>query len=237
MKLSYTYGTKTIYFEVLFSNRKTLSIEIVTPGVITVTAPNNTKEEDILNIIKKKSFWIIQKLYEIKSIQHEKKDKEYVNGESFLYLGRNYSLQIIIDESLSKPFTKLLRSKFYVYTPLKTDEMIKNSLKQWYKEKAEEKITERIKYYSSYFDEKPEIIKIKEQKKRWGSCTSKKELLFNWKCIMMPSTVLDYVIIHEMTHLIYMNHSKEFWNMIKKILPDYKERRLLLKNNGIKYEL
>ena len=90
---------------------------------------------------------------------------------------------------------------------------------------------------SAISGKKDKGIKIKEQQKRWGSCTSKRELLFNWKCIMAPSPVLDYIVVHEMAHMVYMNHSKEFWHLVKKVLPDYVQRKEWLRNNGIKYDL
>ncbi len=138
---------------------------------------------------------------------------------------------------LDRAYTKLVRGKFCVYTPTKDEKTIKKALEDWFKEKAKEKISERVAYYQSYFDEKPKGIKIKEQQKRWGSCTTKKELLFNWKCIMAPSPVLDYIVVHEMAHMVHMNHSQEFWHLVKKVLPDYVQRKEWLRNNGIKYDL
>ena len=75
-------------------------------------------------------------------------------------------------------------------------------------------------------------LKFLDMKKRWGSCTSKRELFFNWKCIMAPSPVLDYIVVHEMAHMVYMNHSQEFWHLVKKVLPDYVQRKEWLRNNG-----
>ena len=96
--------------------------------------------------------------------------------------------------------------------------------------KAIEKINERIRYYQAQFDVKPKKVIIKDQEKRWGSCTKDNQLLFNWKCIMAPSPVLDYIVVHEMCHMVHMNHSKEFWHLLKRVLPDYE-------HNGIKYDL
>jgi len=237
MKLSYEYGTQRIEFTVVFRKRKTLSIEVEAPDIITVITPENTPEGTILETVKTKSKWIVQKLFEIKEMEYRKRDKQYVNGESFIYMGRNYSLQIVLDDKIILPETKLRGGKFYVYTYTKDEETVKQALENWYKDKAKEKIQERIKYYQQYFDIKPAKIIIKDQQKRWGSCTNKKELLFNWKCIMAPSPVLDYIVVHEMCHLVYMNHSKEFWQLLKRVLPDYEGRRALLRNNGIKYDL
>ena len=103
-----------------------------------------------------------------------------------------------------------------------------------YKQKAKRQILQRIEYYSAYIPEAVKInrITIKEQKSRWGSCSSKGNLNFNWRLILAPEAVLDYVVVHEMCHLKYMNHSKAFWSEVERILPDYKDRRKWLKENG-----
>ncbi len=237
MKLSYEYGTQTIEFTVVHRKRKTLSIEVEAPGYITVIAPEGAAEEKILKTVKSKSKWIVQKLFEIREMEYRRNNKQYVNGESFIYMGRNYSLQIVLDENITLAEAKLIRGKLYVYTHSNDEEVVRRAIENWYKDKAKEKIQERIKYYQHYFDIKPVRVKVKEQKKRWGSCTANKELLFNWKCIMAPSPVLDYIVVHEMCHLAYMNHSKEFWQMVKRVLPDYESRKAWLRNNGIKYDL
>ncbi|MDY0236425.1 MAG: SprT family zinc-dependent metalloprotease [Gudongella sp.] len=237
MKLSYEYGTQTIEFEVIFRKRKTMAIQIQPPDIVTVISPKGVKEDEILKAVKTKSKWITQKLFQIREMEYLKRNREYVNGESFVYMGRNYSLQIIIDESYKVPEAKLFRGKFYVYTHSTDADTIRRALEKWYKKKALQKVLERIDYYQKYFDVSPNKVMIKEQKKRWGSCSSHRNLYFNWKCIMAPSPVLDYLVVHEMSHMVHMNHSPEFWNLVRSIIPDYEERRKLLKNQGVKYDL
>lgn len=237
MKLSYEYGTQTIEFHVVYRNRKTMAIQIQAPDKITVISPKGVKEDEILRAVKGKSKWITQKLFQIREMEYLKTNREYVNGESFIYMGRNYSLQIVIDGSYAVPEAKLFRGKFYVYTHSTDEDIIRLALEKWYKEKARQKVQERISYYQKYFDVAPNKVMIKEQKKRWGSCSSQRNLYFNWKCIMTPSPVLDYLVVHEMSHMVHMNHSTDFWNLVETILPDYKKRRDLLKNQGVKYDL
>lgn len=113
----------------------------------------------------------------------------------------------------------------------------KRGKENWYRDKAKEKINERIRYYQTQFDVKPKKIVIKDQEKCWGSCTKDNQLLFNWKCIMAPSPVLDYIVVHEMCHMVHMNHSKEFWHLLRMVLPDYEQRKSWLRDNGVKYDL
>ncbi|MEA4962915.1 M48 family metallopeptidase [Lutispora sp.] len=232
MKLSFEYGTQTIEFEVEYKKRKTLGIRIAPPGVINIKAPVGVGEDRVLEIVKSKAKWIVQKLSEIKHLEGQKRNRQYVDGESFLYAGADYLLQIIYDEAYRKPVAKLENCSLCVYTGAKGEELIKSALTDWYKDKAKEKICERIEYYQPFFKITPAQIKVKEQKKRWGSCTSKRVLLFNWRIIMAPLNVMDYIIVHEMCHLIHMDHSKNFWSLVKSILPDYEERKLWLKING-----
>lgn len=237
MKLSFDYGTETIEFTVVFRKRKTLSIEVEPPNIITVIAPLGTPEDQILEAVKGKAKWIVQKLFEIRQIEHRRSAKQYVNGEAFTYLGRNYSLQIVIDEVVRVPEAKLIRGKLTVFTQNKDETIIRTAVENWYHDRAKEKITERVAYYQPFFDVQPKRIVIKDQLKRWGSCTKGKELLFNWKSVMAPSPVLDYIVVHEMCHLVHMNHTDEFWKLLKKVLPDYDERKNWLKNNGIKFDI
>lgn len=237
MKLGFDYGTQKIEFDVIYRKRKTLSIEIEAPNTITVIAPEHENQDRILETVKSKAKWITQKLFDIREMEYRKRQKEFVNGESFLYMGRNYSLQLKIDDSMKKPITRLFHGKFIITTSTKNQEVIKASLEEWYKQKALEKITERIEYYQSYFNQKPKSIKIKDQQKRWGSCNKNNELFFNWRCIMASAYVLDYIIVHEMCHMVHLNHSTDFWHLVGRVLPDYEKRKEWLKNYGIRMDL
>ena len=231
------YGTKVIEFDVTYRNRKTIEIGVEPPNIVSVVAPDGIDDDMLLKHIKSKAKWVVQKLYDLREIQTQHIDREYVNGEAFLYLGRNYTLHLIDDESIKKPITKLFQGKFTINTPVRNQLMLKSSMEDWYRQKTLEKVVERVAYYQKYFEVEPAIIKVKEQKKRWASCTSKRELLFNWRCTMAPSWVLDYIVVHEMCHMIYMDHSREFWSLLNRIMPDYEKRRKWLKNYGIKMDL
>ena len=237
MKLGFKYGTKFVTFNVIYRKRKTMSIEVEPSGEINVISPLGFTDEEVLLKVKSKANWIVQKQYELKSVNDQKINREAVNGESFMYLGRNYSLQLVVDEDVKDINVKLYRGKFVVTTYTKDEEKIKSALENWYREKTLIKAKERIKYYEVYFSDKVSNIKVKEQKKRWASCTSRNELLFNWRCSMAPSNVFDYMVVHEMCHMKYKDHSKEFWDRVRSVLPDYEIRRKWLKDNGIKLDI
>lgn len=231
------YGTTALTFEVQFKDRKTMEIAITPPDKIVVTAPTGTPEEVIHTRVKQKASWLIQKMFTFRNMQTQKIRREFVNGESFMYLGRNYTMQIQVDDKNKHPQVKLFRGKFYVTVPIKDEELIKVAMEGWYRNKAQEQIQQRIHYYQAYLDKQPTGIQIKDQKKRWGSCTGNDELLFNWRCIMAKAPALDYIIVHELCHMYHKDHSKAFWELLAKIMPDYEVRRGWLKDYGVNLDL
>ncbi|MDF2610710.1 MAG: putative metal-dependent hydrolase [Lachnospiraceae bacterium] len=234
---SFQYGTSTIEYTLTRSERKNISISIEPNKNIKVKAPVELTDDEVMEVVKKKSRWITAKLFEMREIENRKYHRQYVNGESFTYMGRNYSLQLVDDITLKKPEVKLYRGKLYVKTPSRNEDVIHKAIVKWYQEKAKEKIPDRVSYYEKFFVEKHGRIDIKDQKKRWGSCTKEGDLAFNWKSIIAPANILDYIIVHELCHLRYMNHSKEFWEMLGRVLPDYESRKEWLMNNGMKLEV
>ena len=237
MELKFDYGSRIITFNLIYRKRKTMSIEVETTGEVTVIAPVGTSTDDIVEKVKSRSGWIVSKQYESKFINDTKIKREAVSGESYMYLGRNYSLDIRVDENIDNISVKLFQGKFVVNTYTKDEDLIKKAMENWYREKTLAKVKERVSYYSSYFNNEVTTVKVKEQKKRWASCTSKNELLFNWRCVMAPVFVLDYIVVHEMCHMEYKNHSKDFWNRVYAVMPDYEVRKSWLKNNGIKMDI
>ncbi len=212
-------------------------MEIAVEPPDTVTAPIGTTEKRVFEKVKGKANWIIQNIYSYKHMHYIHIDREFVNGESFMYLGRNYSLQIELDLSIKEPKVKLFRGKFIITAPNKNEEDIRQAMELWYRCKAKQIIGLKVKYYQKYFNIVPTAIKVKEQKKRWASCTSKNELLFNWRCIMAKANALDYIIVHEMCHMYHRNHSKEFWEQVALVFPDYEVRKEWLKNYGVRMDL
>ncbi|EPZ54652.1 hypothetical protein H477_3792 [[Clostridium] sordellii ATCC 9714] len=151
-----------------------------------------------------------------------------------MYLGKEYVLQVITDKSLIRPNVNLEDKNLVVKLNSNNKELIKHTLKTWYCDKTLEIVKDRIDFYKKFFKDRVSSIKIKDQKTRWASCTYKNEILFNLRCSMAPLEVVDYIVVHEMCHMEHRNHSKDFYNAVEKILPDYKIRIKWLKENGIK---
>ena len=214
------------------SKRKTLSIYIERDGSVSVLAPENNTDEEIETIVEQKSYKIFKHLAEREELNATRTYREIANGESFLYLGRNYRLQLVKDQDVP---LKLKDGHLYLLKSLKDE--AQEVFKTFYREKALPRITSRVDYYKGHLGVKPGEIRIMELQNRWASCSRKGDLNFHWKCLMAPLTVLDYIIVHEMAHLIHENHSEAFWNVVDKILPDYRERKSWLKFNGAGMDL
>jgi predicted metal-dependent hydrolase len=212
--------------------RKTVSIFIERNGSVKVLAPSTVTDEKIEAAVKSKEYQIFKKLAKWKELNQGKVRREYVNGQSFLYLGRNYRLKLTDNQDVP-----LKISGGFFHLDKKYLSKAEKVFTDFYRDKAEKKIKERIKLIEEKFDQKPETIKVLELQNRWASWTPKNGLNFHWKCIMAPISVLDYIIIHEMVHLKFPNHSTEFWNELDKKMPDFREQENWLKRNGVKMSL
>lgn len=237
MKLSFEYNQKKIDFDVELRKRKTLSIEIKPPGIIRVIAPYRANKDKILEIVKSKGKWITDKLIVAERMEYILPEKEFINGEGFLYLGKCYPLHFIHDDSIKKTEVSFSNEEFSIETNTQDREIIKAAMETWYRKQGLKVVLERVEYYKSFVNRQPKSVKVKEQKRRWGSCTSRGDIYLNWRCIMAPIELIDYIVVHEMCHLIQLNHSSDFWKEVKRVLPDYEKRKEILRNEGIRYNL
>ena len=211
------------------NRRKTVSIFIERDGSIRVLAPASSSDEIIEKAVHAKQYQIFTKLAKWQELNQGIVNRQFVNGQSFLYFGRNYRLSIVENQEVP-----LQLSKGYLTLDKNKLDNADKIFKQFYKEKAKKKILERLKLIAQKFQEEPTSIKVMELQNRWASWTPKHGLNFHWKCAMAPVPVIDYIITHEMVHLKYPNHSPEFWNELDKKMPDYKKYENWLKQNGVK---
>jgi predicted metal-dependent hydrolase len=237
MKLSTQYENKKIEFELEYRNRKTLAIQVKPIDEVLVLSPKGLSENLIKEKVKLKGKWILKKLLDFKDNGYIPVNREFADGEAFMYLGRNYLLQLFLNNSLTRLKVKLTDGILIILAPTKDPAILKKLMEKWYRKEAEKIILKRIEHYKSKFNIVPGKIKIKEQKKRWGSCNSRGSIYFNWRIIMAPPLVIDYVIVHEMSHLIHGNHSPKFWKQVESVLPDYKVRKKWLRDHGVRMNL
>jgi predicted metal-dependent hydrolase len=233
---SIQYGHRQLFYEIIKSNgKKTISIRVDSTGV-SVRAPRRISERDILAFVEKKARWILGKQEQIKQAMQLHPPKEFVSGESFPYLGKQYRLKIIRAANGNRAACRLVNGRLQVEIDPDLDRqegkmLIKQALIDWYLAHAEDKTKERISRFAGQLGVRPKSIEIKNQKSRWGSCSYAGILRFNWKIIMAPVSVLDYIIVHELCHLKHPNHSAAFWNEVQSLIPDYRDKKVWLKEH------
>jgi predicted metal-dependent hydrolase len=210
--------------------RKTAAIKIEEDRVC-VLVPNSATTKKVEELVTKKTRWIREKLLLQRNFQAPKR-KEYVSGECFTYLGRNYRLRV---EPGASGRVGLKHGRLVVHIPpsvRKQDHYIRNALRGWYRECAQAKFQEKVNRYAKIVGVTPSSLGIKTFKSRWGSCSHAGHVLFNWKIIIAPHRIVDYVVVHELCHLIEHNHSPRFWKCVERVFPDYRGCKDWLKENG-----
>ncbi len=216
--------------EVIRTNRRKSADIRVEEGAVSIVVPTNTSGEKIDQLLVAKRQWIKEKI----ALQQElnpASTKQYVSGEAFPYLGRNYRLKV---ETGSFAPVKLLNGRLVATLP-KGDErpyMIRNALVRWYKRQAEQKLQEKVKRFAPIVGVEPAGVGIRTFKSRWGSCTARGKLEFNWQIMTAPNRMVDYVVIHELCHLIRHDHSPEFWREMARVMPEYQQCREWLREHA-----
>jgi len=195
-------------------------------AALIVRAPFNTSEEIINKVVlkHKEKLEKTQKEVQLRNLKFKKKG--FVNGERFLYLGNYCNLKLVDNREILLDFKdEFLLSKKYL-------SHAKNIFIIWYKKRAYETISQRVRLYAQKRGSEYNKINITNAQKRWGSCSHQGNLSFSWRLIMAPLPIIDSVVVHELVHLEVKNHSKAFWNKVGILDPEYKEHKDWLKNNG-----
>ncbi len=215
-----------IEYVIKYSNRKTFSITVERDRQVVVHSPKNLSEEKIKQLVDSKRELIQQKLNHVQKYPTNISAKEFVSGESLMFLGKSYQLLVVEAEVDGIQFNKEFKIS-------KNDQSVANELfKKWYKKRALEIILPLANEYAENLGVKFSECKISEMKYRWGSCTTKNNINFNWRIIKAPLFVIKYIIVHELIHLIEANHTATFWNILSIQVPDYQRAKDWLKNNG-----
>ena len=206
---------------------KTASIQI-RDGLVRALVPDQISDFKVETLIKKRMPWIRKKLEDESKIIIPS-TKEYVSGESLTYLGKNYRLKVIAS---SKCSVKLISGYIEVSTPKKSPNKIKELLTQWYIDHAIKRLKDKTDRYANIIGVSPSTVSVRDYKSKWGSCSSDGKISYNWRIIMSPHRIVDYIVIHELCHMLEHNHSKDFWQHVSNNCRDYKEYRNWLKING-----
>jgi len=215
------------------SRRKTTALKI-RDREVSIHIPTRLPLKFAREFIVQKTPWIQNKLAEqsLKEVQ----EKQFIDGEIFLFLNENITLKLIQAESSPTIEMSSRQLEFYGRLNRLSKTAIRAALVHWYKQQAENHLTARTAHLSKKIQIIPRSISIKTYKARWGSCNIRGELQFNWKLMLAPLDIIDYVIIHELCHIQHHNHSAQFWQLVALHCPTFKVSRTWLKDNGYRLE-
>ena len=225
-------GEAMFEYELKRTKRKTIGIKITIEGAVIVTAPSRLSEKEIRRVLKSKELWVEKKKELIKLAREEMAGDMKFLKDKVLYLGQAYPVDLVLEPEFYKASVGLYGEKIYIMSRSFEEKEMKEILEHWYRKEAKRIICDRIKHYEKQINVQVNEVRIKEQKTRWGSASTKGNVNFNWKLIMAPLEVIDYVVIHELCHLIEMNHSEAFWNLVAQYDGEYKKHRNWLKQKG-----
>lgn len=224
MQAEVNYGNILLEFFIKRSARKTLAIEVYPDLSIQVIAPIASTINDIKEKVLKRGRWILKQQSYFEQFLPRTPQREYVSGESHLYLGKKYLLKI---RESQKQEVKLKGGELMVYVPKTSDSfLVKKQLAKWYYNHAQKRfsscIDDSLEKFSKYDLTKPPLV-IKRMSKRWGSCTPNGQIILNPEIIKAPSKCVEYVVIHELCHLVHQNHSRQFYDLQREIMPDWEK--------------
>ncbi len=232
---------KILEYEITRSNRKTIALTITEEGSLHIKAPYRCSIGIIEGFLKEKQQWIKTKLQHIEKINENRFERNFIEGDKLDFLGNSYELKVIYDSN-GAVRAGFNNEGFILKLPStmkdrEIKELKQKSLEALYRKLARKVFEERTAYYSKIIGVSVNRISIKEQKTVWGSCSSKNNINYNWKLVMAPLNILDYVVIHELCHIIERNHSINFWKVVAEFAPDYSLSMEWLKEHGKKLQV
>ena len=227
----FTYNGKTIPYEIIYKKIKNINIGVRPNGSVYVSCPEGVTNQQIELELVKKAKWVLTSIenYRINTIEFASGKIELVDGQSFLLLGRILRIQNVISDTFSVEY-----DNNYLYVKSPNQKGLKKKFNEWYKSFVSDQFTEMVRKsyikFKKYNISEPKVI-FKKMKTRWGSCNiDKKIITLNIQLIKVDPYLTEYVICHELTHLKYKNHTREFYSFLTAMVPDWKQREKVLNN-------
>ena len=214
----------SINYSLIKSSRKSIGIIVNSDGSVVVRAPHRATKKEIDEVINKRFDWILKhkKKFEEQGPAYSK--REFVDGEKHLFLGKEYIMRVTVGA-----FNNVTINGEFIDIECKNESMVKPLMEQWYRQKANKLIpqiiTPIVDKFNSLYDVSPNKISLKNMKSRWGSCSSKANISMNIKLIKSTESCIEYVMAHELCHLLQMNHSKNYYSLLTEFMPDWRERK------------
>ena len=223
------YGQHRIEYQLDYAARKTLGIKVTPQQAVHVTAPEQATQEKIEQKLRKRASWILRQIDYFQQFPEQQVARQYISGETHRYLGRQYRLKVSDAET-----TKVLLKGGYIYlsvTDTSDTEAKRKALHTWYRKRTEVKLPEYfqacLRRFRAYDLPEPHL-ELKRMAKRWGSCTSQGKIILNPDLVRAPKPSIEYVVIHELCHLIIPNHNQRFYVLLTRIMPDWERWKMEL---------
>ena len=223
-----TFGSKRLEFDLIFNGRKTLGITVTPDLMIIVKAPANATLEKVKAKIRKKAPWIIKQQSFFLTFHPKTPPKKFISGETHLYLGKQYRLKVVSGKDSSVKYKGR-----YIEVLTKDKIKTKRLVKDLYRQKAKEKfadIAEPLIHRFKKYGVEPSGIYIQEMKQRWGSCTPNGKIILNTELIKAPRGCIEYVVVHELCHLVHHDHTRKFFDIQTKEMPDWEKWKMKLEH-------
>ncbi len=237
------FGSTRIAFAIHRSaKRSTVAVTVHPNTAVSVVAPTGTRRIKINELVSGKAEWILRQQEYFRQ-HHNGYAKQFVSGESFFYLGRQHTLKVKRPRGDTTGLdVQLLQGQLRVTVPKSVylddqADQVRQRLMGWYRRQARARIPAIANRYAKALGFRVGVVQIRDMKKRWGSADQEGRLAFNWRIIMAPRRLVEYVVAHELCHLKHHDHSKAFWKLLERIMPDYERRRMELAVHGPKYDL
>ena len=219
------------------SGRKTTDIVIERDWKVVVRPPENYTPEQADAVVHSKRMWIYRNLAEWRDLNATSVTREWVNGETFLYLGAAYRLALVSgqDKALQLKDGRFALSRKVIEKG--GTSAARQAFELFYTDKGQERLTQRVAYFAPKVGVEVAGIKVKDMGYRWASCGKSGILNFHWKCMMAPPKIIDYIVVHELCHFHHRNHTDAYWNEVDKVMPEWRERKEWLRKHGASLEV
>lgn len=209
------------------ARRQSLQLTVDRGGELIVSAPSGVDDSVLAAFVREKKFWLYTKLAEKEAMARPASGKEFVSGEGFAYLGKSYRLLLVDEQDVP---LKLVGGRFC----LRRDEVDsgREHFVRWYRERGRVWLARRVREWAPHVGATPASLDVRDIGYRWGSCTPAGDLALHWATLQLPRRVADYVVLHEMVHLVHPNHGPEFWTLVERCLPEYERHHAWLAKHG-----
>ncbi len=227
---------RTISWSLNYSTRRrTVRLHVVSADQLEITAPKGFSLSHAKTMLQRKTAWILRQILRLEAVAANTANASLTHGATLLFRGVPHAL-LLLGDGRDRPHVTCHQRSISVHLPELIGEnnnpAVASSIQNWYLAEATLQLQERTQYWAAQIGVKPKKLSLRDQKTRWGSCSSRGSISYNWRLIMAPPEVLDYLVIHELCHLLHPNHSTAYWQEVGRWCPDYRAHRRWLRLNG-----